>query len=378
MLFRSREGIRVVYELKRDAIANVVLNNLYKYSALQTSFSVNNVVLVNGRPMTLNLKDLIHYFVDHRHDVVTRRTAFELAQSEKRAHILEGLLIAIDHLDEVIRIIRESSSPDAAKDDLMKNFGLTEVQSRAILDMRLRTLTGLERDKLKAEYGELMKQIEYLKSILNDEALRMKIIKGELLEIKEKYGDSRRTEIVYTGDDIRMEDMIADEDVVITISHMGYMKRTAVTEYRSQGRGGRGSKGSSTREEDFIEHMFVASTHNYLLLFTEQGRCFWIRAYEIPEGNKQSKGRAIQNLINIPPGDKVKAFINVKNLEDENYINNNFIILCTKNGIIKKTTLEAYSRPRGSGINAVTIREGDQLLEAALRSEEHTSELQSH
>jgi DNA gyrase subunit A len=362
----NREGMRVVYELKRDAIANVVLNNLYKYSALQTSFSVNNVVLVNGRPMTLNLKDLIHHFVEHRHEVVTRRTSFELAQAEKRAHILEGLLIAIDHLDEVIRIIRESSSPDAAKDDLMKNFGLTEVQSRAILDMRLRTLTGLERDKLKAEFAELMKQIDYLKSILNDEGLRMKIIKDELLEIKEKYGDARRTEIVYTGDDIRMEDMIADEDVVITISHLGYMKRTAVTEYRSQGRGGRGSKGSSTREEDFIEHMFVASTHNYLLLFTEQGRCFWIRAYEIPEGNKQSKGRAIQNLINIPPGDKVKAFINVKNLEDENYINNNFIILCTKNGIIKKTTLEAYSRPRASGINAVTIREGDQLLEAAL------------
>ena len=362
----NREGIRVVYELKRDAIANVVLNNLYKYSALQTSFSVNNVVLVNGRPMTLNLKDLIHYFVEHRHEVVTRRTKFELAQAEKRAHILEGLLIAIDNLDEVIRIIRDSASPDVAREDLMSKFGLSDVQSRAILDMRLRTLTGLERDKLKAEYAELMKQIEYLKSILDDEGLRMKIIKEELIEIKEKYGDERRTEIVYTGDDIRMEDMIADEDVVITISHMGYLKRTAVTEYRSQGRGGRGSKGSSTREEDFIEHMFVASTHNYLLLFTEQGRCFWIRAYEIPEGNKQSKGRAIQNLINIPPGDKVKAFINVKNLEDEDYINNNYIILCTKNGIIKKTTLEAYSRPRTNGINAVTIREGDQLLEASL------------
>jgi DNA gyrase subunit A len=362
----NREGMRVVYELRRDAIANVVLNNLYKYSALQTSFSVNNVVLVNGRPMTLNLKDLIHYFVEHRHEVVTRRTKYDLAQAEKRAHVLEGLLIAIDNLDEVIRIIRESSSPDMAREELMTKFGLTDIQSRAILDMRLRTLTGLERDKLKDEYTELMKQIEFFKSILNDEGMRMKIIKEELTEIKEKYGDERKTEIVYTGDDIRMEDMIADEDVVITISHLGYMKRTPVTEYRSQGRGGKGSKGSSTREEDFIEHMFIASTHNYLLLFTEQGRCFWIRAYEIPEGNKQSKGRAIQNLINIPPDDKVKAYINIKNLEDEEYINNNFIILCTKNGIIKKTTVEAYSRPRASGINAITIREGDQLLEASL------------
>jgi DNA gyrase subunit A len=362
----NREGIRVVYELKRDAIANVVLNNLYKQSALQTSFSVNNVVLVNGRPMTLNLKDLIHYFVNHRHDVVTRRTKFELAQAEKRAHILEGLLIAIDNLDAVIKIIRESESPEAAREELMSKFGLSDLQSRAILDMRLRTLTGLERDKLKEEYAELMKQIEYLKSILDDEGLRMKIIKDELLEIKEKYGDERRTEIVYTGEDIRIEDMIAEEDVVITISHLGYIKRTPVTEYRSQARGGRGSKGSSTRDEDFIEHMFIAGTHNYLLLFTEQGRCFWIKVYEIPEGNKQSKGRAIQNLINIPAGDKVKAYINTKNLEDQEYINNNFIILCTKNGIIKKTTVEAYSRPRANGINAITIREGDQLLEAAL------------
>jgi DNA gyrase subunit A len=362
----NREGIRVVYELKRDAISNVVLNNLYKFTSLQTSFSINNVVLVNGRPLILNLKDIIHYFVEHRHDVVVRRTKFDLAQAEKRAHILEGLLIAIDHLDEVIKIIRESETPDAARDELITKFTLSDVQARAILDMRLRTLTGLERDKLKGEYDELMKQIAHFKSILNDEKMRYTIIKDELIEIREKYGDERRTDIVYAGDDLRMEDMIADEDVVITISHMGYMKRTNLAEYRSQGRGGKGSKGSSTREEDFIEHMFTASTHNYLLLFTEKGQVFWIRAFEVPEGNKQSKGRAIQNLISIAPDDKVKAFINVSSLSAEDYINNNYIILCTKNGIIKKTTLEAYSRPRTNGINAITIREGDQLLEAAL------------
>jgi len=362
----NREGIRVVYELRTDAISNVVLNNLYKYSALQTSFSINNVVLVNGRPEMLNLKDMIHHFVEHRHEVVIRRTKYDLAQAEKRAHILEGLLIAIDNLDSVIKIIRESESPDVARDQLMSGYNLSEVQARAILDMRLRTLTGLERDKLKAEYDELLKTINYLKSVLNDESLRYKIIKEELVEIKEKYGDERRTEIVYVGDDLRVEDMIADEDVVITISHMGYIKRTNLDEYRAQGRGGKGSKGSSTREEDFIEHMFIASTHNYLLLFTEKGQCYWLRAYEVPEGNKQSKGRPIQNLISISKDDKVKAFINVKNLSDEEYINNNFIVLCTKNGIIKKTTLEAYSRPRANGINAVTIREGDSLLEAAL------------
>lgn len=362
----NREGIRVVYELRRDAISNVVLNNLYKYTALQTSFSINNVVLVNGRPEILNLKQLIHYFVEHRHDVVVRRTKYELAQAEKRAHILQGLLIAIDHLDEVIKIIRESETPDSARDELMSKYTLTEIQARAILDMRLRTLTGLERDKLKAEYDELMKTIAHLNDILNNEGLRYNIIKDELVEIKEKYGDARRSEIVYIGDDLKIEDMIADENVVITISHMGYMKRTNLAEYRAQGRGGKGSKGSNTRDEDFIEHMFIASTHNYLLLFTEKGQCYWLRAYEVPEGNKTSKGRAIQNLISIAPDDKVKAFINVTSLDNEEYINNNFIILCTKDGIIKKTSLEAYSRPRANGINAITIREGDVLLEAAL------------
>lgn len=362
----NREGIRIVYELKRDAISNVVLNNLYKYSALQTSFSINNVVLVNGRPELLNIKQQIHYFVEHRMEVVIRRTKYELAQAEKRAHILQGLLIAIDNLDEVIRIIRESETPDVARDELMGKFSLTEIQARAILDMRLRTLTGLERDKLKAEYDELMKTIANLKDILDKEALRYNIIKDELIEVKEKFGDERRSEIVYVGDDLKIEDMIADESVVITISHLGYIKRTNLAEYRSQGRGGKGSKGSSTRDEDFIEHMFIASTHNYLLLFTEKGQCYWLRAYEVPEGTKTSKGRAIQNLISIPSDDKVKAFINVKSISDEDYINNNYIVLCTKNGIIKKTTLEAYSRPRANGISAVTIREGDILLEAAL------------
>jgi len=362
----NREGIRVVYELRRDAISNVVLNNLYKYSALQTSFSINNVVLVKGRPEMLNLKDMIHHFVEHRHEVVVRRTKYELAQAEKRAHILQGLLIAIDHLDEVIKIIRESETPDLAKDTLMSNYQLSEIQARAILDMRLRTLTGLERDKLKAEYDELMKTIDHLNEILNNEGLRFTIIKDELTEIREKYGDERRTEIVFAGDDLKIEDMIADENVVITISHMGYMKRTNLNEYRAQNRGGRGSKGTATRDEDFVEHMFIASTHNYILLFTEKGQVFWIRAYEVPEGNKQSKGRAIQNIISISPDDKVKAYINIKNLNDEEYANNNFIILCTKEGIIKKTSVEAYSRPRANGINAITIREGDMLLEAVL------------
>lgn len=362
----DRDGMRIVYELKRDAITNVVLNNLFKYTELQTSFSVNNIALVGGRPMMLTIKDMITHFVDHRHDVVVRRTKFELAQAEKRAHILQGYLIALDHLDEVIKLIRAAATPSEAQDGLMTNFGLSEIQAKAILEMRLRVLTGLERDKIKAEYEELMKLIDYLHSILNDETLRMKIIKDELLEIKEKYGDERRTQIVYASGDFKIEDMIADEDVVITISHMGYIKRTALTEYRTQARGGKGAKGSTTRDEDFIEHLFVASTHNYLLLFTEQGRCFWMRAFEVPEGTRTSKGRAIQNLINIPPDDKVKAYINVKNLGDEEYINNNFIIMCTKNGVIKKTTLEAYSRPRQNGINAITVRDGDTLLEVLL------------
>jgi DNA gyrase subunit A len=362
----DRDGVRIVYELRRDAISNVVLNNLFKFTSLQSSFSVNNIALVHGRPMTLNLKDLIVHFVNHRHEVVVRRTQYELTEAEKRAHILEGLLIALDHLDEVIALIRGSQTPDVAKDGLMEKFKLSEIQSKAILEMRLQRLTGLERDKIKAEYKELMELIEYYRDILANEDLRMDIIKDELHEMKDKYGDERRTEIVYTGDEISMEDMIADEDVVITISHHGYIKRTALTEYRTQGRGGRGAKGSATREEDFVEHIFVASTHNYILYFTEQGKCYWMKVYEIPEGTKTSKGRAIQNLISLPPDDKVKAFINVHNLTDEDYINNNFIVMCTKNGTIKKTALEAYSRPRLSGINAINIEEGDQLLEVRL------------
>ena len=362
----DRDGMRIVYEIKRDAITNVVLNNLFKYTELQTSFSVNNIALVHGRPMMLNIKDMIHHFVEFRHEVVIRRTKYELSQAEKRAHILEGYLIALDHLDEVIKLIRESATPSEAQDGLMKNFGLSEIQAKAILEMRLRVLTGLERDKIKAEYEELMKLIDYLKSILADESLRMKIIKDELIEIRDKYGDERKTDIVFASGDFKMEDMIADEDVVITISHMGYIKRTALTEYRTQNRGGKGAKGSTTRDEDFIEHLFVASTHNYLLLFTEQGRCFWMRAFEVPEGTRTSKGRAIQNMINIPSDDKVKAYINVKDLKDEEYLNNNFIIMCTKKGIIKKTTLKAYSNVRASGINAITVREGDMLLEALL------------
>lgn len=362
----NRDGIRVVYELRRDAVSNVVLNNLYKYTALQSSFSVNNVALVNGRPMLLNLKDMIVHFVNHRHEVVIRRTKYDLAEAEKRAHILEGLLIALDHLDEVIKLIRASQTPPIAQERLMTTFGLSEIQSKAILEMRLQRLTGLERDKIRDEYNELMKLIEYFRSVLASEDLRMEIIKDELAEIKEKYGDARRTEIVYSSDDISMEDMIADEEVVITISHLGYIKRTPLSEYRTQGRGGRGAKGSSTRDEDFVEHIYVATNHNYMLFFTEKGRCYWLKVYGIPEGNKTSKGRAIQNLISLSPDDKVKAFINIKDLENEEYINNNFIVMCTKNGTIKKTSLEAYSRPRMSGINAITIEDDDVLLEARL------------
>jgi DNA gyrase subunit A len=364
----DRDGMRIVFELKRDAITNVVLNNLYKHSALQTSFGVNNIALVNGRPMTLNLKDLIHHYVEHRHEVVIRRTKFELEQAEKRAHILEGLLIALDHLDAVISLIRNSNTPEEAKNGLMANFGLSEIQAKAILDLRLQKLTGLEREGIKQEHAELMKQIEYLRSILADEALRMSIIKGELLELKEKYGDERRSEIVYSADDLKIEDMIADETVVITISHMGYIKRTSLDEYKVQSRGGRGSRGSATRDEDFLEHIFVATAHNYMLFFTEQGKCYWLRVFEIPEGNKTSKGRPIQNLINIAQDDKIKAYINVKDLNDEAYVNNNYIIMCTQKGTIKKTTLEAYSRPRQNGINAINVREGDMLLEVKLTS----------
>ncbi len=362
----GRDGMRIVYELKKDAIPNVVLNSLFKYTELQTSFSVNNIALVHGRPMKLNLKDLISHYVDHRHEVIIRRTQFDLAEAEKRAHILEGLLIALDHLDEVIALIRASKTVEDAKTGLMTSFQLSEIQAKAILDLRLQKLTGLEREKIKEEYADLMRLIEYLKDVLADESLRMEIIKDELSEIREKYGDERRTSIEYSAKDISIEDMIPDEDVVITISHMGYIKRTALAEYRTQNRGGRGAKGSATRDEDFVEHLFVASTHNYMLFFTEKGKCLWLKVYEIPEGTKTSKGRAIQNLIRIEPGDKVKAFINVQNLTDENYLNNNFIILCTKQGTIKKTSLEAYSRPRQGGINAITIHEGDQLLEARL------------
>lgn len=362
----DRNGMRVVYVLKRDAVPNVVLNKLYKFTQLQSSFSVNNVALVGGRPMTLNLREMIHYFVEHRHEVVVRRTKYELSQAEKRAHVLEGLLIAIDHLDAVIALIRGSKTVDDAKDGLMNKFGLSEIQAKAILELRLQKLTGLERDKIKAEFNELMEQIAYFKRILDEKDLRMAIIKEELVEVRDKYGDERRSEIEYAGGDMRIEDMIADEDVVITISHMGYVKRTPLTEYRTQSRGGVGSRGATTRDEDFIEHVFVASNHNYMLFFTEQGRCFWLRVYEIPEGNRTSKGKAIVNLINIPQDDKVRAFINTKDIKDEEYVNSHYVVLCTTKGIIKKTTLEAYSRPRVNGINAITVREGDQLLEARL------------
>jgi DNA gyrase subunit A len=362
----NREGIRIVYEIKREANAAIVLNNLFKYTSLQTSFSVNNIALVHGRPMMLNLRDLIHHFVEHRHEVVVRRTKFELAEAQKRAHVLEGLLIALDHLDEVIKLIRASQTPDEAREGLMSNFGLSDIQARAILDMTLRRLTGLERDKIKDEYEGLMKLIDYLNSILADEGLRMQIIKDELLEIKEKYGDERKTEMVHSSAEMQTEDFIEDEDVVITISREGYIKRTPLTEYRRQGRGGKGSIGSNSRDEDFIEHLLIASNHNYMLFFTESGQCFWLRVFEIPEGSRTSKGRAIQNIINIPKEENIKAYIKVVNLKDQDYLENNFIIMCTKKGVIKKTSLEAYSRPRANGINAINVNDGDSLLEATL------------
>lgn len=362
----DRDGMRIVYDLKRDAIANVVLNKLFKYTNLQTTFSVNNIALVGGRPQLLNLKEMVHYFVEHRHDVIIRRTQYELDQAEKRAHILEGLIIASDNIDEVIRIIRASSTPEEARNTLMETFKLTEIQARAIVEMRLRQLTGLEQDKLRGEYEEIKKLIAHLQKILAEEPLRMDIIKEELEEVKAKYGDERKTEIIPTAEEFNPEDFYADEDVVITISHLGYIKRTALTEYRIQNRGGIGSKGTSTRDEDFLEHLFIASMHNTILLFTEKGKCFWLKVYEIPEGTKASKGRAIQNLLNIEPDDKVKAFINVKTLNDADYIKNNFIVMGTKKGTIKKTSLEAYSRPRQNGVNAITIKDGDQLLEARL------------
>jgi DNA gyrase subunit A len=366
----DREGMRVVYDLKRDAMSNVVLNQLYKNTSLQTTFNVNNIALVKGRPKMLNIKDLIHYFVEHRHEVVIRRTRYELEQAEKRAHILEGLIIASDHIDEVISIIRSSSTPDEARERLITKFELTEIQARAIVEMRLRQLTGLEQDKLHKEYEEIIRQIEYFKQVLSDITLRMQIIKDELLEIKNKYGDKRRTELIPNAEEFNPEDFYVDEDMVITISHLGYIKRTPLTEFRTQGRGGVGSKGSSTRDEDFLEQIFVASMHNTLLLFTEKGKCYWLKVYQIPEGTRASKGRAIQNIMNIGADDKVLTFINVKTLADTDFINNNYIILATKKGIIKKTTLEAYSRPRQNGVNAITIKDGDQLLEARLTNGE--------
>lgn len=365
----DRTGMRVVYVLKMDAVPNVVLNLLFKHTALQSSFSINNIALVNGRPEQLNLKDMIRHFVDHRHDVVVRRTEFELRKAEERAHILEGYMKVIgtqDDLDRAIKIIRESATPDDARVGLMEAFELSEIQAKAILELRLRTLTGLEIDKIRSEYEELMKHIDYLKEVLASHDLRMKIIKDELIEIKEKYGDERRSEIDYAGGDMNIEDLIPDEEMVVTISHLGYIKRTSLSEYKKQSRGGVGNRGAATRDEDFLEYMVVATNHQYMLFFTEKGRCFWMRVFEIPEGSKTSKGRAIQNLINIEPGDKVRAYIKTHDLREEEYVNNHFVIMVTKRGIVKKTTLEAYSRPRVNGINAITVREGDQLLEAKL------------
>ena len=362
----DRNGMRIVYELKRDAIPNVVLNMLYKYTSLQSSFSVNNIALVKGRPVMLNLKDMIVHFVDHRHEVVIRRTQYELRKAEERAHILEGLLIALDHLDEVIALIRGSKNPEDARTGLMEKFELSEIQARAVLDMRLQRLTGLERDKIREEYDELMKLIDYLKSVLDNEELRMEIIKNELIEVHDKYGDARRSVIEYSASEMSIEDLIPDEEVVITISHLGYIKRTSLTEYKTQSRGGVGSRGSTARDADFLEHLFVATNHNYLLIFTEKGKCFWMRIFEVPEGSKTSKGRAIQNLINIESDDKIKAYINTQDLRDEEYINNHYVIMATKNGVVKKTSLEAYSRPRQNGINAIVIKDGDVLLEAKL------------
>lgn len=362
----NKEGTRIVVELKKDTIAQVVINHLYKHSELQTSFGINNVALVKGRPKVLNIKDLIREFVDFRHEVVIRRTKFELKKAEERAHILEGYLIALDHLDEVITLIRNSSTPEVAKDGLMANFEMSEIQAKAVLELRLQRLTGMERDKIKKEHEEVMALIGRLKEILDNEGMRFQIIKDELEEIKQKFGDTRKTEITYLADEISMQDLIEEEDVVVTISHLGYIKRTSATEYRQQRRGGRGAKGSSTRQEDYIEQLFVASTHHTLLFFTENGKCFWLKVYEITEGDKQSKGRAIQNLIQIPADDKIRAIIDIKNLEDEEYINNNFIVLCTRKGIIKKTRVADFSRPRQNGVNAITINEGDQLLDACL------------
>ena len=364
----DRNGLRIIIILKHDAVASVVLNTLFKNTPLQTSFAVNNIALVNGRPQMLPMRDLVKHFVDHRHDVVVRSARFDLKKAEERLHIVQGLLIAQDNIDEIVHIIRSSQTPDAAKQTMIERFNLSDIQASAIIEMRLRALTGLEYGKLIAERDELTKQIAYLKEVLENVGMQMQIIKDELLEIKEKYGDERRSEIVYSSEEFNPEDFYADDDMVITISHMGYIKRTPLAEYRTQNRGGVGAKGSATRDEDFIEHIYVASMHNTMLFFTEKGRCFWLKVYEIPEGARSSKGRAIQNVIQIEPDDKVRAYINVKRLNDEEYVNNNFIIMCTKDGTIKKTKLEAYSRPRQNGVNAIVIREGDQLIEAKLTS----------
>ena len=364
----DRSGMRIVIILKQDAVASVVLNTLYKNTPLQTSFAVNNIALVNGRPQLLNLKDLIRHFIDHRHDVIVRRTRFDLRKAEERLHIVQGLLIDKDNIDEVIRIIRAAKSVDEAKENLSARFGLSELQSAAIVEMRLRALTGLERGKLVAERDELERLIAYYNDVLANESMQMQIIKDELIEMKEKYGDERRSEIIYASEEFNPEDFYADEDMVITISHMGYIKRTSLAEYRTQNRGGVGAKGSATRDEDFIEHIYVASMHNTMLFFTEKGRCYWLKVYEIPEGTRASKGRAIQNVIQIEPDDKVRAYINCKRLNDAEYVDSNYIIMCTKNGTIKKTKLEAYSRPRQNGVNAIVIREGDQLIDAKLTS----------
>ena len=362
----DRNGMRIVYDLKRDCIPNIVLNKLFKFTSLQSSFSVNNIALVGGRPRLLNLKELIKYFVEHRHDVLVRKTKFELNQAEKRAHILEGLLIALNNLDAIIKLIRSSRTPEDARNGLISNFDLSEVQAKAILDLRLQKLTGLEMDKIKDEHAEIMKKIESLKEILSNEDLRYSLLVDDLQEVKEKFGDERRSNIEFSSSEVSIEDMIPNDEVLITISHLGYIKRTTLSEYKSQGRGGVGSRGATTRDEDFVEEMVMANNHDYMLFFTQQGRCFWLKVYEIPEGSKVSKGRAIQNIINLPKEDKVMAYINTKDLKDEEYINSHYIMMCTKKGVVKKTSLEAYSRPRTNGINAITIREGDQLLEAKM------------
>ena len=362
----DRNGMRIVYDLKRDAIPNIVLNKLFKFTSLQSSFSVNNIALVKGKPKLLNLKELIGCFVEHRHEVLVRKTKYELSAAEARAHILEGLIVALDNLDEVIELIRSSRTPEEARNGLMNNFNLSEIQSRAILDLRLQKLTGLEMDKIKAEHEEIIEKIKHLNEILSNEDLRFSMLTDDLLEVKNKYGDDRRSNIEFSSSEVSIEDMIPNEEVLITISHLGYVKRTSLSEYRSQNRGGVGSRGAKTRDEDFVEEMIMAKNHDYMLFFTEQGRCFWLKVYEIPEGSKTSKGRAIQNLINLPKDDKVMAYINTKDLKDEDYVNSHFIVMCTKKGVIKKTSLEQYSRPRTNGINAITIKDGDQLLEAKM------------